>query len=349
MTRPADLSRGAPDEGDALRRAERLFEAAAQSGIDLAGLDGDAAARRHGSPASVRRTSRPCSPAILTRLARVAADPYLRREKPYERLAEDARIGATAQRAEGRAAPAARRRAGAARRARARARARHRGRPRARAPRRRVLRRRDPRVRRRAARALRRAALHRRRRQRARRRPRRDRHGQARRRGAELQLGRRRHLHLLVATTARPATLSLHEYFAKLCTEITAALSRGHRGRAGVPRRSPAAARGCERARSRTRSRRPSATTRRSAGRGSARRGSRRGCRAGDRALGAEMLRDAAAVRVPAASRRRRCSTTSATSTAGSSASSCAARTASISRTARAASARSSSSCRRCS
>ncbi|MEO8550313.1 MAG: hypothetical protein ABI678_10070, partial [Kofleriaceae bacterium] len=41
MTTPADLAAGAPDPDDALHRAERLFEAAGQSGIDLTQLDGD--------------------------------------------------------------------------------------------------------------------------------------------------------------------------------------------------------------------------------------------------------------------------------------------------------------------
>ena len=71
---------------------------------------------------------------------------------------------------------------------------------------------------------------------------------------------------------------------------VTRALSRGHRGRPGVPRRSAAAPRGRARARSPTRWRRPSATTRPSAGRGSARRGSRRGRPPATAALGAEML-----------------------------------------------------------
>src|SRR5690348_5908267 len=85
MTRPADLSRGAPDEADALRRAERLFEAAAQSSIDLTDLAGDAL---HLATLACQRA--PYLATLLTRephrLARVAGDPYLRREKPYERL-----------------------------------------------------------------------------------------------------------------------------------------------------------------------------------------------------------------------------------------------------------------------
>ena len=85
MIRPRDLGRGAPDEADALRRAERLFDAAAQTMVDLAGLD----------PAAQRIATLACHAApylatLLTRdphrLFRVAADPYLRREKPREVL-----------------------------------------------------------------------------------------------------------------------------------------------------------------------------------------------------------------------------------------------------------------------
>ena len=36
--RPKELARGAPDEGDALRRAERLFDAAAHAGLELSEL-----------------------------------------------------------------------------------------------------------------------------------------------------------------------------------------------------------------------------------------------------------------------------------------------------------------------
>jgi hypothetical protein len=39
MVRPSDLAIGAPDEADALRRAERLFDTASQSSLDLTGLD----------------------------------------------------------------------------------------------------------------------------------------------------------------------------------------------------------------------------------------------------------------------------------------------------------------------
>jgi glutamate-ammonia-ligase adenylyltransferase len=97
MTRPADLSHGAPDEPDgtsALRRAERLFDSAAQTGLDLSDLDGDAL--------HVARLACQRAPYLTTllcrdpgRLARVAADPYLRREKPYERLVSEL-AGATA-------------------------------------------------------------------------------------------------------------------------------------------------------------------------------------------------------------------------------------------------------------
>jgi glutamate-ammonia-ligase adenylyltransferase len=85
VIRPADLARGAPDEPDALRRAERLFDAAAQSSLDLAGLD-DAAQRI----ATLACQSAPYLATLLTRdphrLVRVATDPYLRREKPREVL-----------------------------------------------------------------------------------------------------------------------------------------------------------------------------------------------------------------------------------------------------------------------
>jgi [glutamine synthetase] adenylyltransferase / [glutamine synthetase]-adenylyl-L-tyrosine phosphorylase len=85
VIRPADLARGAPDAGDALRRAERLFDAAAQSALDLAGL-GDPAQRI----ATLCCQSAPYLATLLTRdphrLGRVASDPYLRREKPREVL-----------------------------------------------------------------------------------------------------------------------------------------------------------------------------------------------------------------------------------------------------------------------
>jgi glutamate-ammonia-ligase adenylyltransferase len=85
VIRPADLAAGAADEADALRRAERLFDAAAQSGLDISGLD-DAAQRI----ATLCCQSAPYLATLLTRdphrLVRVARDPYLRREKPREVL-----------------------------------------------------------------------------------------------------------------------------------------------------------------------------------------------------------------------------------------------------------------------
>jgi glutamate-ammonia-ligase adenylyltransferase len=85
VIRPADLARGAPDAADALRRAERLFDAAAQSAVDLAGL-GDPAHRI----ATLCCQAAPYLATLLTRdphrLVRVASDPYLRREKPREVL-----------------------------------------------------------------------------------------------------------------------------------------------------------------------------------------------------------------------------------------------------------------------
>jgi glutamate-ammonia-ligase adenylyltransferase len=85
MFRPADLALGAPDEGDARRRAERLFDAAAQSGLDLTDLDETAA---HIAALACRRA--PYLATLLTRdplrLQRVARDPYLRREKPRSQL-----------------------------------------------------------------------------------------------------------------------------------------------------------------------------------------------------------------------------------------------------------------------
>src|SRR5262245_38665995 len=85
---PADLAVGAADEADALRRAERLFDAAAQSALDLAGLD--PAAQR------IAMLCCQCAPYLATlltrdphRLTRVALDPYLRREKPREVVAAE--------------------------------------------------------------------------------------------------------------------------------------------------------------------------------------------------------------------------------------------------------------------
>jgi len=85
---PADLARGAPDERDAGLRAERLFDAAAQSGLDLTRLD--EVGRR---VATLCCQSAPYLATLITRdphrLVRVAADPYLRREKPREVLAAE--------------------------------------------------------------------------------------------------------------------------------------------------------------------------------------------------------------------------------------------------------------------
>ncbi|MGE0547798.1 MAG: bifunctional [glutamate--ammonia ligase]-adenylyl-L-tyrosine phosphorylase/[glutamate--ammonia-ligase] adenylyltransferase [Kofleriaceae bacterium] len=90
MLTPSDLSRGAPDEDDASRRAERLFDAASHSGLDLAGLD-DAGVRI----ATLSCQAAPYLANLLTRdphrLVRVARDPYLRREKPREVLVGEAR------------------------------------------------------------------------------------------------------------------------------------------------------------------------------------------------------------------------------------------------------------------
>ena len=88
-----------------MRRAERLFDSAAQAGIDLTRLD----------DAAVRIATLACSraPYLATllcrdpaRLLRVAADPYLRREKPREILVAElnTRAGAATSPAELRAA-----------------------------------------------------------------------------------------------------------------------------------------------------------------------------------------------------------------------------------------------------
>jgi glutamate-ammonia-ligase adenylyltransferase len=88
LTGPRDLARGGPDEADALRRAERLFDAASQSGLDLAGLDG--AALRVAALCCQRA---PYLASLLARdphrLFRVADDPYLTREKPPDVLAAE--------------------------------------------------------------------------------------------------------------------------------------------------------------------------------------------------------------------------------------------------------------------
>ena len=85
MIGPADFALGAPDPDDAMRRAERLFEAAAQSGIDLRELDtaGEQVARLACQAAPYLATLLTRDP---TRLARVSRDPCLRREKPREVL-----------------------------------------------------------------------------------------------------------------------------------------------------------------------------------------------------------------------------------------------------------------------
>ncbi|HEY5923875.1 MAG TPA: bifunctional [glutamate--ammonia ligase]-adenylyl-L-tyrosine phosphorylase/[glutamate--ammonia-ligase] adenylyltransferase, partial [Kofleriaceae bacterium] len=88
MVRPSDLAAGAPDRADALRRAERLFDAGAQSGLDLTHLD-DA-----GTQIAMLACQRaPYLATLLTgdphRLARVAQDPYLRREKPRDQLVSE--------------------------------------------------------------------------------------------------------------------------------------------------------------------------------------------------------------------------------------------------------------------
>ncbi len=89
MVRPADLALGAPDEGDAQRRAERLFEAASQTGLDLTDLDENAA-----RIATLACQRAPYLATLLTRdptrLGRVAKDPYLRREKPGSQLIAEA-------------------------------------------------------------------------------------------------------------------------------------------------------------------------------------------------------------------------------------------------------------------
>src|SRR5689334_21966370 len=94
MVRPADLARGAPEAGDALRRAERLFDAAAQSGLDLTHLD-DGTTR----VAILACQRAPYLATLLTRdphrLGRVGSDPYLHREKPRAQLIAEM-AGATA-------------------------------------------------------------------------------------------------------------------------------------------------------------------------------------------------------------------------------------------------------------
>lgn len=94
VTGPADLAAGAPDEGDAERRALRLFEAAAQSGLDLASLDGDAL-----QIARLACQRAPYLATLLTRdpnrLFRVAYDLYLHREKPRDVVDAEVRAALT--------------------------------------------------------------------------------------------------------------------------------------------------------------------------------------------------------------------------------------------------------------
>jgi len=86
--RPAEIALDAPDPADALRRAERLLDSAAASGLDLDGLT-DTGVRI----ATLACRSAPYLATLLTRdprrLVRVAADPYLTREKPRELLAAE--------------------------------------------------------------------------------------------------------------------------------------------------------------------------------------------------------------------------------------------------------------------
>jgi glutamate-ammonia-ligase adenylyltransferase len=80
-----ELAVGAPDPADALRRAERFFEAAAQTGLDLGDLSDDA-----WRILTIACQRAPYLATLLARdphrLTRVAADPYLRREKPRDVL-----------------------------------------------------------------------------------------------------------------------------------------------------------------------------------------------------------------------------------------------------------------------
>src|SRR4051812_13496573 len=92
---PHDLARGAPDEGDALRRAERFAEAAAQTGLDLDGLDATA---QHVLGLACRAA--PYLATLLTRdphrLIRVATDPCVTREKSREVLAGEVAVAVAA-------------------------------------------------------------------------------------------------------------------------------------------------------------------------------------------------------------------------------------------------------------
>ena len=84
----ADLARGAPDEADALRRAERMLDSAIQAGLDPDGFD--ATMRR---VATLACQSAPYLATLIgrdpARLLRVASDDYLRYEKPREVLAAE--------------------------------------------------------------------------------------------------------------------------------------------------------------------------------------------------------------------------------------------------------------------
>jgi len=90
VKRPDDLAALAPDPADARRRAERLFETASALGLDLTDLD--ESGERIATLACQRA---PYLATLLARdphrLFRVAADPYLRREKPREVLDAEVR------------------------------------------------------------------------------------------------------------------------------------------------------------------------------------------------------------------------------------------------------------------
>ncbi|MFT3692885.1 MAG: bifunctional [glutamate--ammonia ligase]-adenylyl-L-tyrosine phosphorylase/[glutamate--ammonia-ligase] adenylyltransferase [Kofleriaceae bacterium] len=90
MVAPTDLAAGAPDEADALRRAERLFESGQQLGLDFTTLDGDAL-----EIARLACQRAPYLATLLTRdpnrLHRVAYDLYLHREKPRDVLDQEVR------------------------------------------------------------------------------------------------------------------------------------------------------------------------------------------------------------------------------------------------------------------
>src|SRR3569832_2051712 len=94
VTAPVDLAAGAPDPVDAERRATRLFEAASQRGIDLTTLEPTAlaTARLACQRAPYLATLLSADPA---RLDRVARDPYLHREKPRDVLEAEVRAACT--------------------------------------------------------------------------------------------------------------------------------------------------------------------------------------------------------------------------------------------------------------